>query len=147
MSEAPQLTLHQASHCSVRLMQHDNPPGGELTYRIIGLAMKVHRLLGPGLLESIYEKCLCHELGEAGLPFQRQMPLPVHYGGAVLDCGYIADVIVDQKVILELKSVERVLALHEAQLLTYLRLTECRIGLLINFNTVSLTDGITRRVL
>jgi len=128
-------------------MQHGNAPGGELTYRIIGLAMRVHRRLGPGLLESVYEKCLCHEFAQAEMPYQRQVPLPVHYGGAILDCGYIADVIVDNQVILELKSVERVLPLHDAQLLTYLRLTQCRIGLLINFNTVSLTDGITRRVL
>jgi len=128
-------------------MQHDNGPGGELTYRIIGLAMRVHRHLGPGLLETVYEKCLCYELAQAEMPFRRQVPLPVHYGDALLDCGYIADVIVDDRVILELKSVERLMWLHEVQLLTYLRLTECRIGLLINFNTVSLTDGIKRRVL
>jgi GxxExxY protein len=128
-------------------MEHDNAPGGELTYRIIGLAMRVHRHLGPGLLEAVYEKCLCYELAHAEMPFRRQVPLPVHYCDALLDCGYIADVIVDGRVILELKSVERVLPLHEAQLMTYLRLSGCRIGLLINFNIVSLTDGITRRVL
>ena len=128
-------------------MEQDNAPGGELTRRIIGLAMRVHRRIGPGLLESVYEKCLCYELAQAEMPFRRQVPLPVHYGDVLLDCGYIADIIVDNQVILELKSVERILALHEVQLLTYLRLTECRIGLLINFNTVSLTDGIKRRVL
>jgi len=121
--------------------------GSDLTHTIIGLAMRVHRRLGPGLLESVYEKCLCHELGKAGIRFQRQAPLPVRYDHALLDCGYVCDIIVDDQVILELKSVEHTLALHEAQLLTYLRLSPCRIGLLINFNTVSLTDGIKRRVL
>jgi GxxExxY protein len=128
-------------------MEHDNGPGNELTYRIIGLAMRVHRHLGPGLLESVYEKCLCYELVQAEMPFRRQVPLPVHYGNTLLDCGYMADIIVGDLVILELKSVERVVPLHEAQLMTYLRLSGCRIGLLINFNMVSLTDGITRRVL
>ena len=118
----------------------------DLTYRIIGLAMRVHRVLGPGLLESIYEKCLCYELGQAGIPFSRQAPLPVQYGNMTLESGCIADIIVDEQVILELKAVDRILPIHEAQLLTYLRLTQCRVGLLINFNTVSLTDGIRRRV-
>ena len=119
----------------------------ELTYRIIGLAIQVHKHLGPGLLEKVYQTCLCQELAEAGMVFESQVPLPVHYRGAALDCGYIADIIVDKRVILELKSVGRVLPLHEAQLLTYLRLAKCRIGLLINFNTVVLTDGVTRKVL
>jgi GxxExxY protein len=128
-------------------MEPDHAPSGELTYRIIELAMRVHRRLGPGLFESAYEKCLCYELAQEGVPFERQVPLPIHYGDALLDCGYLADIIVDRKVILELKSVERMLWLHEVQLLTYLRLAQCRVGLLINFNTVSLTDGIKRRVL
>ncbi len=121
--------------------------GGELSHTIIGLAMRVHRRLGPGLLESVYEKCLCHELTRDGTPFRRQVPLPVIYDGVEIECGYIADVVVDEQVILELKSVEHILPVHEAQLLTYLRLSGCPIGLLINFNTVSLTDGIKRRVL
>jgi GxxExxY protein len=128
-------------------MEHSDAPGGELTYRIIGLAMRVHRRLGPGLLESVYEKCLCYELTRAEMLFQRQVPLPVHYDDVLLDTGYIADIIVGNQVILELKAVERLLPIHEVQLVTYLRLTECRIGLLINFNTISLTDGIKRRVL
>jgi GxxExxY protein len=128
-------------------MDLDHAASDELTYRIIGLAMRVHRRLGPGLFESAYEKCLCYELAQDRMPFQRQVPLPIHYGDARLDCGYLADIIVDGKVILELKSVERMLWLHEVQLLTYLRLAECRVGLLINFNTVSLTDGIKRRML
>jgi len=121
--------------------------GSDLTHRIIGLAMRVHRRLGPGLLESVYEKCLCHEFAKAGIAFQSQVSLPVRYDDVVLDWGYTADIIVDGQVILELKAVERTQPLHEAQLLTYLRLSPCRIGLLINFNTVSLTDGIKRCVL
>ena len=108
--------------------------------------MRVHRSLGPGLLKSIYETCLCHELEQAAIPFQRNVPLPVIYNDIRLDGGYIADIIVANQVILELKSVEHVLPVHEAQLLTYLRLTPCRIGLLINFNTVRLTDGLKRFV-
>jgi GxxExxY protein len=121
--------------------------GSDLTYTIIGLAMRVHRRLGPGLLESIYLACLCHEFLQAPLPFKRQVPLPIVYDDTTLDGGYQADIIVDSQVILELKSIERILPLHEARLLTYLRLSPCRVGLLINFNTVSLTDGIKRCVL
>ena len=128
-------------------MDQDPSRTKDLTHRIIGLAMRVHRRLGPGLLESVYERCLCHELGKEGIAFQRQVPLPVPYDDILLDCGYIADIIVDGQVILELKAVERTQPLHEAQLLTYLRLSPCRVGLLINFNTVSLTDGIKRCVL
>ncbi len=121
--------------------------GADLTRQIIGLAMRVHSRLGPGLLESVYEKCLCHEFTRSGMPFRRQVPLPVPYDDVQIDCGYLADIIVDDQVILELKSVERMLPLYEAQLLTYLRLSNCHIGLLINFDTVSLTDGIKRCVL
>ena len=127
-------------------MRQDPSHNNDLTYRIIGLAMRVHRRLGPGLLESVYERCLCHELDKAGMVFQRQVSLPVHYDDVILDLGYVADIIIDNQVILELKAVERTLPLHEAQLLTYLRLSACRIGLLINFNTVSLTDDIKRCV-
>jgi GxxExxY protein len=128
-------------------MDQDPSHNRDLTHRIIGLAMRVHRRLGPGLLESVYERCLCHELGKEGIAFQRQVPLPVPYDDILLDCGYIADIIVDGQVILELKAVERTQPLHEAQLLTYLRLSPCHVGLLVNFNTVSLTDGIRRCVL
>jgi GxxExxY protein len=121
--------------------------GTDTSRQIIGLAMRVHRRLGPGLLESIYEACLCHELDRARIPHERQVPLPVLYDDARLDCGYRADIIVANEVIVEVKSVERMAPLHEAQLLTYLRLSTCRIGLLINFNTVSLTDGLRRCVL
>lgn len=128
-------------------MDHNDHPCADLTYRIIGLAMRVHRYFGPGLLETAYEKCLCYELENAAIPFERQVPLPIRYGDAMIESGYIADIIVDRLVILELKTVERILPIHEAQLLTYLRVTGCPVGLLINFNTVSLTDGIRRRVL
>jgi GxxExxY protein len=127
-------------------MEPEDTPGSELTYRIIGLAMRVHRRLGPGLLESAYDKCLCYELTRADMPFRRQVPLAICYDDVLLDCGDVADIVVDGQVILELKAVERILPIHEAQLMTYLRIAECRIGLLINFNTVSLTDGIRRRV-
>ena len=119
----------------------------ELTHRIIGLAMRVHTRLGPGLHESAYEHCLCHEFDQNSVAYRRQVDLPLEYDGTSLDCGYRADVIVENSVILELKSVEHILPLHEAQLLTYLRLSRCHIGLLLNFNTLSLKDGIRRRVL
>jgi GxxExxY protein len=123
------------------------PPGGDLTYRIIGLAMRVHSRLGPGLLESVYHRCLCHELTKADIVFDQQVRLPIRYDGIEIQSAYTADMIVRDQVVLELKAVERVTPLHDAQLLTYLRLSGCRIGLLINFNTVSLTDGIRRRVI
>jgi GxxExxY protein len=110
----------------------------DLTYRIIGLAMRVHRRLGPGLLESAYHRCLCHEFSTASMPFSQQIRLPIRYDDVEIACGYQADIIVDGEVILELKAVERLTPLHDAQLLTYLRISSCRIGLLINFNTVSL---------
>ena len=117
-----------------------------LTRRIIGAAMEVHRALGPGLLESAYAACLAQELTILGIAFQREVPLPVTYRGVRLDCGYRLDLIVEDKVILELKAVQEVLPLHEAQLLTYLRLSPYRVGLLINFCVPVLTDGIVRRV-
>jgi GxxExxY protein len=109
--------------------------------------MRVHTRLGPGLLENAYEHCLCHKFEKNALAYARQVDLPPDYDGALLDCGYRADIIVDNTVILELKSVPHILPLHEAQLLTYLRLSRCHIGLLLNFNTLSLKDGIHRRVL
>ena len=119
----------------------------ELTRAIIGAAIEVHRVLGPGLLESVYEECLCYELSLRGLKFNRQVPLPVVYKEVKLDCGYRMDVVVEDAVILELKSVEAIAPIHEAQLLTYLKLSEKRVGLMINFNMPVLKDGIVRRVL
>ena len=109
--------------------------------------LEVHRNLGPGLLESAYEECLCHELHLRGLDFKRQVALPLLYKGLKLDCGYKLDLIVQDQIILELKAVEKLLPIHEAQLLTYLRLTGKRVGLLIKFNVPLLTQGIIRRVL
>jgi len=114
---------------------------------MIGAAIEVHRALGPGLLESAYEECLCHELHLRGLSFERQVDLPVAYKGLHLSCGYKIVVIVRQEVVLELKAVEALLPVHEAELLTYLKLSEKHVGLLINFNTPVLTRGIRRIVL
>ena len=117
------------------------------TSPIIGAAIEVHRVLGPGLLESAYEECLCHELYLRGLSFERQVALPVSYKGLQLDCGYKIDVIVEREVVVELKAIEKVLPVHEAQLLTYLKISGKRVGLLINFNVPLLTRGIIRRIL
>jgi len=118
----------------------------ELTEAVIGACIEVHRALGPGLLESAYEKCLCHELSLQNIPFVCQPSLPVSYKGMVLDCGYRADVLIDGRLIVEIKAVEKVLPIHEAQLQTYLRVGGWEVGLLINFNVKVLKDGITRRV-
>jgi GxxExxY protein len=118
-----------------------------LTERLIGLAIGVHRLLGPGLLESAYEECLCFELREAGIPFSRQLPLPIVYKTIRLDCGYRLDIVLERDVILEIKAVEKLMPIHEAQILTYLRLSGIKTGLLINFNSVVLKDGLRRFVL
>lgn len=117
-----------------------------LTGAIIGAALEVHRQLGPGLLESAYEECLCRELSLNNLEFRRQVPLPVVYKGLKLDCGYRMDIVVANQVIIEVKSVDGVHPIHEAQLLTYLKLSGIRIGLLINFNSVVVKDGIKRLV-
>ncbi len=120
--------------------------GDPLTEKIIGLAIEVHRGLGPGLLESAYEECLCYELDKAGIAFRRQVPLPVVYKEVKLDCGYRMDVVAANAVILELKTVEKLLPIHTAQLLTYLKLSGLRTGLLLNFNAAVLKDGIKRLV-
>lgn len=119
----------------------------ELTHEIRGAATEVHKEIGPGLLESAYEECLCRELSLRGLRFERQVPLPVTYKGVKLDCGYRLDLVVEDKVILELKSVKEIDPIHQAQLLTYLRLSRKKVGLLMNFNTVLMKDGIVRIVL
>lgn len=115
-----------------------------LSRSIIGFAIEVHRQLGPGLLESAYEECLCHEMREAGLPFRRQAPLPISYKKIRLDCGYRLDIVVAESLILELKTVEKLAPIHEAQLLTYLKLSGIQTGLLLNFNAAVLKDGIRR---
>lgn len=119
----------------------------DLTEAIIGAAIEVHRELGPGLLESAYEECLCRELEIRGLRFSRQVPLPLKYKGIDLDCGYRVDLIVEDAVVIELKCVEKVLPVHEAQLLTYMRLSGKRVGLILNFLAANLTAGLKRKVL
>ena len=117
-----------------------------LTEKIIAAAIEVHRELGPGLLESTYEACLVHEFTSRGLSVARQVELPVDYKGVRVACGYRMDLVVEGRVVIEIKCVEKMLAIHEAQLLTYLRLSGIRVGLLINFNVKVLTNGITRRI-
>ncbi|MDP2936344.1 MAG: GxxExxY protein [Dehalococcoidia bacterium] len=118
-----------------------------VTRVIIGAAIEVHRALGPGLLESAYEECLCRELTLRQLPFERQWPLPLVYKGLRLDCGYRLDLVVDNAIIVEIKAVESLQPIHDAQLLTYLRLGGWQVGLLINFNVPVLKQGIRRLVL
>ncbi len=122
---------------------HDDP----LTREIIGPAIAVHKELGPGLLESAYEACLAIELEERDLKFQRQLELPVIYRGRRVDCLYRLDFLVEDAVIVEIKAVERFDPIHQAQVLTYLRLSKRRVGLLLNFNTPYLKDGVKRMVL
>lgn len=118
-----------------------------LTAQIIGGAIEVHKALGPGLLESAYEACLCHELCSRGLSVQRQVEVPVIYRGVRIDCGYRMDLLVNAEVIVELKAIEKLLPIHEAQLLTYMKLANIRRGLMFNFHMPVLKDGIIRRVL
>ena len=118
-----------------------------VTDQILGAGIEVHKALGPGLLESAYEQCLCHELRLRNVQFARQVAVPVRYKGIELDCGYRVDLLVEDSVVLELKAVDRLMPIHEAQLLTYLRLSEKRVGLLMNFNVSALRHGVVRRVL
>ena len=124
-----------------------NPHLNELTHEIVGAAIEVYRHLGPGLLESSYRDCLCHELSLRGVGFRKECRLPLEYKGISLDCGYRVDVLVEELVPVELKTVQALMPVHEAQLLTYLRLGGWKVGLLINFNVPVLKDGIRRRVL
>ena len=119
----------------------------ELTDAIIGAAMEVHRTLGPGLLESTYEMCLCRELAIRGIPFERQVPIAVEYKGVKLDCGYRADIVINSSILVEIKAIDSLLPIHDAQLLSYLKLGGWKIGLLINFNVELLKHGLRRRVL
>jgi GxxExxY protein len=118
-----------------------------LSGKLIGCALEVHKRLGPGLLESTYEKCLSHELSSAGIKHYLQKEVPVEYKGIILECGYRIDILVENSLIVELKSVDKVLPIHEAQLLTYMKLANIKTGLLINFNVKQLKDGIKRFVL
>jgi GxxExxY protein len=124
-------------------LSHDS----DLSERVIGLAIEVHRHLGPGLLESAYEECLCFELKQTGIDYRRQVSLPVIYKDVRLACGYRMDVVVEQALILEIKAIDRITPVHEAQMLTYLRLSGLQVGLLLNFNNVALRHGLRRFVL
>jgi GxxExxY protein len=122
-------------------------PRDGLTERVIGLAIEVHRGLGPGLLESAYEECLCYELKTAGIAFTRQVALPVTYKAVKLECGYRMDLVVERRLVIEMKTVERLLPIHDAQLLTYLKLSGMPTGLVLNFHAAVLRDGIKRLVI
>ncbi len=118
----------------------------ELSRVIVDCCFRIHKTLGPGLLESVYEEVLCYELGKRSLKFERQVGLPVRYDSVKMDIGFRADVIVENRVIIEIKSVETLLPVHKKQLLTYLKLTQIKLGLLINFNEELIKTGITRIV-
>ena len=119
----------------------------DLSNKIIGCAIEVHRELSPGLLESTYEQCLAYELSRAKIPFKLQVELPVEYKEIRLDCGYRIDLLADGRLVVELKSVDQLLPIHEAQILTYMKLAGVKVGLLINFNVTILTKGVRRFVL
>ena len=116
----------------------------ELSEQVLGCAIEVHRQLGPGLLESTYEQCLAYELSQLNIPFKLQVELPVEYKQIKLDCGYRIDLLVDDRIVVELKSVDQLLPIHEAQILTYLKLSGVSVGLLINFNVTVLKKGVRR---
>ncbi|HEV3165666.1 MAG TPA: GxxExxY protein [Isosphaeraceae bacterium] len=118
----------------------------ELSHQVVGAAIEVHRHLGPGLLESAYEECVCRELHLRHIPYERQVPVQVEYKGILLDCGYRIDILAGGLIVIELKAVESLEPIHEAQLLTYLRLRKLWLGLLINFNVPILKSGVKRRV-
>ena len=116
----------------------------DLTEEVIGAAIEVHRELGPGLLENAYEECLCHELNLRGLKFERQVSLPVRYKSISLDCGYRMDIVVEGRLILELKTVDKIAAIHDAQILTYLKLSRLGMGLILNFSAATMVQGVRR---
>ncbi len=118
-----------------------------LTEKVIGCAIEVHRILGPGLLESAYQRCMLFELRKQGLAVETEVPMPVNYKGEIMDCGYRVDVLVEKSLILELKAVETILPIHQAQLLTYMKLAGIHLGLLINFHQPRLVDGLKRFIL
>lgn len=119
----------------------------DLTGVVIGSAIDVHRALGPGLLESAYQECLCHELRQRGVAFTRELTLPIRYKDVTVDCGYRIDLLVESSLVVEIKSTSAITAIHRAQLLTYMKLGGWRLGLLINFNVPALKSGIRRLIL
>lgn len=131
---------------AIKPVQNQEFPEKELTEKIIGAAIEVHRILGPGLLESVYQVCLARELSLQNIHFEQEKPLPIIYKGVEVNGDFRMDFIVEDKIVLELKAVNDILPIHQAQLLTYLKLTGCKVGLLINFNVRVLKDGIRRAV-
>ena len=125
---------------------NENEKLNEITGMIISAAINVHRTLGPGFLESAYEACMVYELAQAGLKVEQQKPLPIVYREVKLECGYRLDLMIENEVIIEIKLIEKLMPIHQAQLLSYLKLSECKVGLLINFNVKVLKDGIKRVV-
>ena len=140
------MNLEAQNHKDTKSTKGTKERSDALSNRIIGAALEVHRVLGPGLLESVYEECLCRELFLQGIPVRSQVLLPVHYKGVVLESNLRIDLVVDELVVVEVKAVDRFDAVHEAQLLSYLRLTNIWLGLLINFNVPMLKNGIKRLV-
>lgn len=129
-------------------MNGENPEKRDpLTEKVIGCAIEVHRILGPGLLESAYQRCMLFELRKQGLAVETEVPMPVNYKGEIMDCGYRVDVLVEKSLILELKAVDAILPIHQAQLLTYMKLSGIHLGLLINFHQPRLVDGLKRFIL
>lgn len=118
----------------------------EISKIVLDCAIKIHKQLGPGLLENVYKECLAHELSQRGLSVRKEVPLPVYYEGVKLEVGYRLDILIENKVLIEIKSVEAIHDLHKAQVLTYLKLSDCKLGLLINFNVLFLMDGYQRLV-
>ena len=132
--------------CGTLCKKKTNMENNKLTEKIIGCAIRVHKELGPGLLESAYEECLCYELGLAGLEYVRQKPVPIVYKEVKLDCGYRIDILVENTVVVELKAVEALNPVHEAQVLTHMKFAAKKIGLLMNFNVTVLKNGLKRYV-
>ncbi len=143
IKEDEELDESIASYSPKPIPQHLNVLSGQ----IVDAAVKIHIALGPGLLESAYEACMARELSMRNIKFRTQVAMPIEYEGVKLDAGFRLDMLVEDQIIVELKSIEKLMPLHHAQLLTYLRLSKCRLGLLINFNTQRLIDGIVRKVI
>ena len=144
-SNPPLALLLSANSVVISLLMNPSPDI-DLTRKIIGAAIEVHRLLGPGLLESAYEECLCKELALRDIRHERQKPVPVVYKGVKLECGYRIDILVDCRIVVELKAIEKIAPIHEAVVLTYLKLSGNRVGLLINFHVPILKEGIRRYI-
>jgi GxxExxY protein len=141
------LERHHEGHEGERKKEKSKMKFDELSNKVIGCALEVHKELGPGLLESAYQQCLCYELSNAKIQFTMEKPFPIIYKNIEIDCGYRLDLLIEDKLLIELKSVEKLIPIHEAQILTYMKLSNIHTGLLINFNVLLLKDGIKRFVI